>query len=142
MKVCKIFEWWKLLKWRRLFEFEKSALFIMSQIPLHSCHLIWKDAMQLWKNIIWIMFKKQKTNCTGSMGTGSDPGRTRFLVNVITQNSKMTRRNRFPYRYNPVPGTNSREVFFAQVLEPGSLLGQNRFLKAYFQKFFWKWFQT
>jgi hypothetical protein len=84
------------------------------------------------------MFKKQKTNCTGSLGTGSDPGRTRFLVNVITQNSKITRRNRFPYRYNPVPGTNSREVFFAQVLEPGSLLGQNRFLKAYFQKFFLK----
>src|ERR1043165_5214448 len=55
--------------------------------------------------------KKQKKNCTGSLGTGSDPGRTRFLVNIITQNSKITRRNRFPYRYNPVPGTNSREVF-------------------------------
>ena len=84
------------------------------------------------------MFKNQKKRCTGSLGTGSDTGRTRFLVNVINQISKISRRNRFPYWYNPVPGTKTRDMFFWVSLEPGSLLGRNRFLKVNFQKFFLK----
>ena len=121
--VCK-FEWWKLfLKKVNCCYFSclkiwKSAHFIMSQVPLHSCHLIWKDAMHSWKNTIWNMFKNQKKSCTGSLGTGSDTGRTRFLVNVITHNSKISRRNRFPYWYNPVPGTNSRDIFLNKFWNP------------------------
>ena len=94
--------------------------------------------MHSWKDTTWKMFKKQNKSCTGSLGTGSDTDRTRFLVNVISQISKILRRNRVPYWYNPVPGTKTRDMFFWENLEPGSLLGRNRFLKGYFQKYFLK----
>ena len=106
------FEWWKLLIEEGNLNLKILHNFIMSQIPFHSCLLIWKDAMQPWMNTIWNMSKNQKKFCTGSLGTGSDTGRTRFLVNVTTRNSKFSRRNRFPYRDNPVPGTKTRKVIF------------------------------
>ena len=94
--------------------------------------------MHSWKDTIWKVFKKQSKSCTGSLGTGSDTDRTRFLVNVRSWNSNFSHRNRFPYWYNPVPGTKSRDMFFWEMLEPGSLLGRNRFLKVYFQKYILK----
>ena len=110
--VMKVIDFLIFFVWLKIWKF---AHFIKSQEPLQSCHLIWKVAMHSWKNTIWKMFKNQKKSYTGSLGTGSDTGRTRFLVNFITRNSKIIRRNRFPYRYNSVPGTNSREVIFEQV---------------------------
>ena len=62
--------------------------FIKSQEPLHSCQFIWKVVMHSWKGTTWKMLKNQKKSCTGSLGTGSDTDRTRFLVNVISQIQK------------------------------------------------------
>ena len=144
LKVCKRMWKWimKIVNWRRCFEFKNYALFIMSHIPFHSCLLIWKDAMQPWMNTIWNMSKNQKKFCTGSLGTGSDTGRTRFLVNVITRNSKFTRRNRFPYRYNPVPGTKTRGVFFEKVWNPVPCMVGTGSWKFVLRNSFWKLFQT
>ena len=107
---------WKLKHF--FFEIRKSAAFYKvirtsSFMPIHM-----KSCNAFMKRYHLKMFKNQKKSCTGSLGTGSDTDRTRFLVNVISQISKISRRNRFPYWYNPVPGTNSRDMFFNKFWNP------------------------
>ena len=84
------------------------------------------------------MFKKQKKSCIGSLGTGSDTDRTRFLVNVISWNSKNITQEPVPLLVQPGSWYKNQGHVFEQGLEPGSLLGRNRFLKGYFQKYFLK----
>ena len=84
------------------------------------------------------MFKKQSKSCIGSLGTGSDTDRTRFLVNVISWNSKNITQEPVPLLVQPGSWYKIQGHVFWEMLEPGSLLGRNRFLKGYFQKFFLK----
>lgn len=84
------------------------------------------------------MFKKQSKSCTGSLGTGSDTDRTRFLVNVRIWNSKIYTQEPVPLLVQPGSWYKNQGHVFWEILEPGSLLGRNRFLKVYFQKYILK----